>query len=50
VLGLLVGAPIQGSVRSRRVLTVRFNGTDRSWKAYDGGLVRWMKRELQPAD
>jgi hypothetical protein len=47
VLGLLVGAPIQGSVRSRRVLTVRFNGTDRSWRAYDGGLVRWMKRELQ---
>ena len=32
---------------SARVLTVRFGGADRSWKAYDGGLVRWMKRELQ---
>jgi hypothetical protein len=48
VLGLLVGPTIQGSVKSRKVLTVRFSG-DRAWKAYDGGLVRWMKRELQPS-
>jgi hypothetical protein len=47
VLGLLVGQAIPGSVKSRKVLTVRFHGTDRTWKAYDGGLVRWMKRELQ---
>lgn len=49
VLGLLVGPQIPGSQKSRRVLTVRFNGADRAWKAYDGGLVRWMKRELQPS-
>jgi hypothetical protein len=49
VLGLLVGPAIAGSQRSRRVLTVRFHGGDRTWKAYDGGLVRWMKRELQPS-
>ena len=48
VLGLLVGPQIPGSARSRRVLTVRFHGSDRNWKAYDGGLVRWMKRELTP--
>jgi hypothetical protein len=49
VLGLLVGPGIPGSVKSRKVLTVRFHGADRAWKAYDGGLVRWMKRELQPS-
>jgi hypothetical protein len=49
VLGLLVGPAIPGSQKSRRVLTVRFHGGDRTWKAYDGGLVRWMKRELQPS-
>ncbi len=50
VLGLLVGPVISGSTKSRKVLTVRFNGADRTWKAYDGGLVRWMKRELPASD
>lgn len=49
VLAMLVGPPISKGNDSKRVLTVRFHAPDRSWRAYDGGLVRWMKRELQPS-
>lgn len=50
VLGMLVGAPVAKDCASRRVFTVRFHAPDRTWKSYDGGLVRWMKRELTMAD
>ena len=46
VLGMLIGAPISKESTSRKVLTVRFHAPDRSWRTYDGGLVRWIKREL----
>lgn len=46
VLGMLIGPPITKDSTSRKVLTVRFHPPDRSWRTYDGGLVRWMKREL----
>lgn len=52
VLGLLVGAVIGSasppSRPRRRVLTVRFDPGSRRWSAYDGGLVGWLKEELQP--
>jgi hypothetical protein len=48
VLGLLVGAMMGTAVRRRRVLTVRFDPGSRRWSAYDGGLVSWVKEELQP--
>ncbi len=48
VLGLLVGAMMGSSLPRRRVLTVRFDPGSRRWSAYDGGLVSWVKEELQP--
>ena len=48
VLGLLVGTMMGIAVPRRRVLTVRFDPGSRRWTAYDGGLVSWMKEELQP--
>ena len=52
VLGLLAGAMLgSGSSQDapRRVLTMRFDPESRQWQAYDGGLVNWMKSELQSA-
>lgn len=59
VLGLLAGAVLGGVLDSsssvphpRRVFTLRFDQDSREWRAYDGGLVRWMKKQapqLNPA-
>ncbi|MCA9707647.1 MAG: hypothetical protein KDK70_17490 [Myxococcales bacterium] len=49
VLGMLLGESLPGDSGSRRVLTLRFDSVKKRWSAYDGGLVRWMKRELAPA-
>jgi hypothetical protein len=51
VLGLLVGTTLKGSTRphaARRVFTLRFEPSTGGWRAYDGGLVRWMKEQLLP--
>lgn len=51
LFGMLVGSAI-GAASSpsppKRVLTVRFDPATRSWAAYDGGLVTWLKSELEP--
>lgn len=56
VLGLLVGAAVGGAIEAsanakppRRVFTLRFDPTTYQWRAYDGGLVPWMKSNLLPA-
>ncbi|MDI1433873.1 hypothetical protein [Polyangium sorediatum] len=50
VLGLLVGAAIGAAVADsnapRRVFALRFDPQMKEWRAYDGGLVRWMKERL----
>jgi len=51
VLGMLAGGAVGAAStpsRSRRVLTVRFDPITRAWAAYDGGLVTWLKSELEP--
>lgn len=49
LLGLLVGGPLFGGADApRRVFTMKFDRATGEWQAYDGGLVRWMKRELLP--
>jgi hypothetical protein len=51
VLGLLAGAALAGGVQPnapRRVFTLRFDPVTGQWRAYDGGLVRWMKEHLLP--
>lgn len=51
VLGLLAGAALRGSMQPnapRRVFTLRFDPTLGQWRAYDGGLVPWMKEHLLP--
>lgn len=51
VLGLLAGAALGGSVvpnAPRRVFTLRFDPSLGQWRAYDGGLVPWMKEHLLP--
>lgn len=51
VLGLLVGAVLGTSTTPnapRRVFTLRFDASLREWRAYDGGLVPWMKEHLLP--
>jgi hypothetical protein len=49
ILGLLVGTTLKGSAMldaPRHVFTLRFDGSVGQWKAYDGGLVPWMKENL----
>lgn len=48
LLGLLVGAPLDGTLPDspRRVFTMQFDPNWNRWEAYDGDLVRWMKRHL----
>lgn len=52
-LGMLAGATLAATSSQakppRRVLTMRFDPEARNWVAYDGGLVAWMKSELQSA-
>lgn len=51
VLGLLAGAALGGSMQPnapRRVFTLRFDPSLGQWRAYDGGLVPWMKEHLLP--
>jgi hypothetical protein len=51
VLGLLAGATLRGMSQPnapRHIFTLRFDPSIGEWRAYDGGLVRWMKQELLP--
>jgi hypothetical protein len=51
LLGMLAGTAVGAASspsRPKRVLTVRFDPSTRSWAAYDGGLVTWLKAELNP--
>lgn len=50
VLGLLAGAVLSGGAANtpRRVFTLRFEPSTGEWRAYDGGLVPWMKEALLP--
>lgn len=53
LLGLLVGAVLGGQLpnepEAHRVFTLRFDPENRSWRTYNGALVRWMKSELAAA-
>jgi len=51
VLGLLAGGFLGRDTSQdapRRVFTMRFDATLGQWRAYDGGLVPWMKEHLLP--
>ena len=51
LLGLLVGAVFGGSTgleSFRRVCALCFDPVEQQWRAYDGGLVRWLKSALAP--
>lgn len=50
LLGLLVGAMIGNAQEPspHHVFTMRFDPATRSWRTYNGALVRWMKSELSP--
>lgn len=54
VLGLLVGAALGAASTSaeppRRVFALCFDANEGQWRAYDGGLVRWMKSTLAPPE
>lgn len=51
--GLIVGMLVGGLVGTRepveRVLALRFDPPTGVWQVYDGPLLRWAKRTLQPA-
>lgn len=51
LLGLVIGAVAEGVAASkpRRAFTLRFDPVKRSWLAYDGGLMNWMREKLLPA-
>ncbi len=46
LVGAAVGAAMADSSASRRVFALRFDAEAKEWRAYDGGLVRWMKERL----
>jgi hypothetical protein len=47
LLGLLVGAALGGTAgEARRVFALMFDAAAGQWRAYDGGLLRWMKDQL----
>lgn len=52
LLGLLVGAAIgaAGSTKATKVFTLELDPQHGEWRAYDGGLVPWMKEQLLVPD
>lgn len=46
ILGLLVGASLGAAGEARRVFALTYDRTVQGWRAYDGGLLRWMKDRL----
>ena len=47
LLGLLVGASLGGAAGdARRVFALTYDHASNQWRAYDGGLLRWMKDQL----
>jgi len=47
LLGLLVGAALGGVAGdARRVFALMYEPAVGQWRAYDGGLLRWMKDQL----
>jgi hypothetical protein len=54
ILGLLIGTVfgrgVAGPNSPRHVFALRFHPESRTWKAYDGGLLRWMKERLAPPE
>jgi hypothetical protein len=50
ILGLLAGAALSGGAAQpqapQRVFALRFDPALGQWRAYDGGLVPWMKENL----
>jgi hypothetical protein len=47
LLGLLVGALLGGAAGdARRVFALTYDRASGQWRAYDGGLLRWMKAQL----
>jgi hypothetical protein len=47
LLGLLVGAALGGAAGdARRVFALMYDPAANQWRAYDGGLLRWMKDQL----
>lgn len=49
VLGMLVGGLVGGMQPPvDRVLAMQFDPANESWRLYDGPLLRWAKRTMQP--
>ncbi|HSO00023.1 MAG TPA: hypothetical protein VLS89_17135 [Candidatus Nanopelagicales bacterium] len=49
LLGLLIGKMPEGAAGlPDRIFTMEFDPQAGEWRAYDGGLMRWMKQELIP--
>ena len=47
LLGLLIGASLGGAAGdARRVFALTYDHASQQWRAYDGGLLRWMKDQL----
>jgi hypothetical protein len=47
LLGLLVGASLGNAAGdARRVFALTYDHASGQWRAYDGGLLRWMKAQL----
>lgn len=46
LLGLLVGGALGAAGEARRVFALAYDHAAGQWRAYDGGLLRWMKDQL----
>jgi hypothetical protein len=50
LIGGVIGAAVADSKAPRRVFALRFDPNAKQWRAYDGGLIRWMKERLAGPD
>ena len=50
LIGGVLGATVADSHPPRLVFALRFDPDTKQWRAYDGGLIRWMKERLAAPD
>ena len=48
ILGMLVGAMVNGQPEMNRVMALHYDDASHTWQLYDGPLLKWAKQQLAP--